>query len=141
MKALYRFAAEVQAFCQSKNWKFCFIGGIAAQRWAEPRLTVDVDLTLLTGFGHEELFIDPLLATFSGRIENARAFALQHRVLLLRSEDGIGVDVALGGLPFEERAIERATDFEFLPGLKLCTCSAEDLIRAQGFRFPAAGLA
>ena len=30
------------------------MGGVALQRWGEPRLTQDVDLTLLTGFGDEE---------------------------------------------------------------------------------------
>jgi len=31
------------------------------QRWAEPRVTDDVDLTLLAGFGDEEGFVDDLL--------------------------------------------------------------------------------
>jgi len=30
----------------------------------EPRQTQDADLTLITGFGNEELFVDQLLATF-----------------------------------------------------------------------------
>jgi hypothetical protein len=42
-------AGEVQSFCQSQGRKFCFIGGVALQRWGEPRLTQDVDLTLLIG--------------------------------------------------------------------------------------------
>jgi hypothetical protein len=48
-------AGEVQSFCQQHGWRFCFIGGVAVQRWGEPRLTQDVDLTLLTGFGKEDL--------------------------------------------------------------------------------------
>ena len=55
-------AEEVQAFCQEHSWRFCFIGGVVVQRWGNPRLTQDVDLTLLTSFGNEEHFIDPLLA-------------------------------------------------------------------------------
>ncbi len=51
-------AVEVQDFCQQRKWRFCFIGGGAVQRWGEPRLTQDVDLTLLTGFGDEEMFTD-----------------------------------------------------------------------------------
>jgi hypothetical protein len=39
-------AGEIQAFCQKQGWRFCFIGGVAVQRWGEPRLTQDVDLTL-----------------------------------------------------------------------------------------------
>jgi len=57
-------AENIQAFCQIRNWPFCFIGGIAVQRWGEPRLTQDVDLTLLTGFGSEEGFVDTLLQSY-----------------------------------------------------------------------------
>ncbi len=50
MNEVIRAAAELQAVCESQSWRFCFIGGLALQRWGEPRETVDVDLTLLTGF-------------------------------------------------------------------------------------------
>ena len=36
-------------------------GGLAVQRWGEPRLTRDADLTLLTGFGKEARFASALL--------------------------------------------------------------------------------
>ena len=26
-------AAEVEAFCRQRGWRYCFIGGIAVQRW------------------------------------------------------------------------------------------------------------
>lgn len=96
-------------------------------------MTVDVDLTLLTGFGSEGPFIDVLLRHFGGRIPDARTFALTHRVLLLRSESGVGLDIALGGLPFEERVVERASFFDYPPGVPLRTCSAEDLIVMKAF--------
>ena len=133
MRALYEFAAEAQRFCEGHQWRFCFIGGIAVQRWAEARLTTDVDLTLLTGFGREEEFVDKLLGRFPGRIPDAREFALRNRVLLLASPEKIGIDVALGGFPFEVSAVNRATEFEFLPGVRLRTCSAEDLIVFKAF--------
>ena len=46
-------AGDVQLFCLERHWQFCFIGGVAVQRWGEPRLTQDVDLTVLTGVGNE----------------------------------------------------------------------------------------
>ena len=103
------------------------------QRWGEPRSTIDVDLTLLTGFGGEAPFIDSLLRHFEGRIADAREFALQHRVLLLRSSSGVGLDVALGGLPFEESVVDRSSIFNYPPGIELRTCSAEDLIVMKAF--------
>ena len=103
MNELCRVALEVQFECEKRHWKFCFIGGLAVQHWGEPRFTRDVDLTLLTGFGKEEDYIDPLLETFAPRMEGCRDFALQNRVLLLKSSEGIGIDIALGALPLRNR--------------------------------------
>jgi hypothetical protein len=61
---LFEAARELQVFCDSRCWRSCFIGGIAVLRWGEPRVTRDVDLTLLTGFGAEDIFIDALLAVY-----------------------------------------------------------------------------
>src|SRR5438045_6973616 len=104
-------AIEVQAFCQERRWRFCFIGGVAIQRWGEPRMTQDVDLTLLTGFGQEESFVDVMLKSYSPRRSDAREFALTSRVLLIQTSDAIGVDVALGALPFEHRTVQRASSW------------------------------
>ena len=109
------------------------MGGLAVLRWGEPRLTQDVDVTLLTGFGDEERYIDVLLAHYQGRRPDAKAFALKYRVLLLRTSRSIGIDIALAALPFEETCIQRATFFEFLPEVSLLTCSAEDLIVMKAF--------
>jgi hypothetical protein len=126
-------AEEVQIFCQKHGWSFCFIGGLAVQRWGEPRLTQDADLTLLTGFGNEEHFIDLLLGAYSPRRPDAREFALAHRVLLLNTADGIAVDLALGALPFEQRTVKRASSWSWAEGRTLITCSAEDLVVHKAF--------
>lgn len=133
MKDLFHVASRVQSFIEKRSWKFCFIGGLALQRWGEHRLTRDVDVTILAGFGREAEFIDALLAAFPGRRPDVREFALQYRVVLLRSEDGVGIDVSLAALPFEAELIARATDFEFLPGNPIRTCSAEDLVVLKAF--------
>jgi hypothetical protein len=70
-------AAELQAVCQSNDWQFCFIGGLALQRWSEPRETVDVDLSLLAGFGDEQQFCDVLLKHFAARISDAERMKTQ----------------------------------------------------------------
>jgi hypothetical protein len=128
-----RAAAELQAVCVAEHWRFCFIGGLAIQRWGEPRETVDVDLTLLTGFGGEEPFVSALLRRFEPRINEAARFAQSTRVLLLRAPSGVGLDVALGGLPFEELVVTRSSPFTFPPDVSLRTCSAEDLIVLKAF--------
>jgi hypothetical protein len=128
-----RTAQELQHLCTAENWRFCLIGGLALQRWGEPRETIDVDLTLLTGFGEEHRFIQTLLRHFEPRIPDAAEFALTHRVLLLRARSGVGLDVALAGLPFEEAAVARSSLFTFPNQILLRTCSAEDLVVMKAF--------
>lgn len=133
MNPIFAAAAEMESACRSAGFSFCFIGGLAVQRWGEPRMTADVDLTLLTGFGNEEPYIDRLLATFRGRIDDAREFALTNRTLLLYSTTGIPLDVSLGAMPFEERTIERRSAWRVAKNITLTTCSAEDLIVHKAF--------
>ncbi len=121
-------ACDLQDFCAGRSWKFCFIGGIAVQRWGEPRFTADADITLLTGFGDEESFVVPLCTHFRPRRADAISFAVKNRVVLVESESGIALDIALGAIPFEIRSIERASAFDIGDAKALTICSAEDLL-------------
>ncbi len=112
---------------------FCVIGGTAYQRWGEPRQTTDVDATLLVEFGRELEVVRNLLKTYSSRIENAESFALQNRIVLLQSENGIGIDLSLGGLPYESRLIERSSLWKVPRHGEIRTCSAEDLVVLKSF--------
>lgn len=64
-----------------------------------------------------------MAGSLQGTHRGARDFALRNRVLLLRSSEGIGIDIALGALPFEEKAIERAVLIEMEPGAAVKLCS------------------
>ncbi|MGQ0765957.1 MAG: hypothetical protein ACT4OZ_09850 [Gemmatimonadota bacterium] len=133
MKSLLEAGARLQQMLSSHGWRFCYIGGVANYRWGTPRLTSDLDLTLLTGFGEEDRFVLVLLDLFRSRIGDPVSFAKENRVLLLRTDEGINVDVALGAMPFEERSIARSSTSEIVPGASLRTCSAEDLIVYKSF--------
>ncbi|MDQ3624454.1 MAG: hypothetical protein M3463_18515 [Verrucomicrobiota bacterium] len=133
MNRVFEAALEFQTFCREHDFKFCIIGGVAVQRWGEPRATLDADATLLTGFGHEEPFINAALERFRPRREDAARFAGQNRVLLLSAANGVDLDIALGAIPFEERAIQRASQWRIPSGTSLLTCSAEDLIVHKAF--------
>ena len=133
MNSLFRAALNVQKRLQDNKWPFCFIGGVALQYWGEPRLTRDVDLAIFTGFGGEEKVIDNLLSFYSSRIPQPREFALSRRILLLQDNDGIPLDISLGGLPFEQRCVERSIDAQFVVGVTLRICSLEDLIVLKAF--------
>lgn len=133
MLEVYRAAADLQRRCEDRGWRFCLIGGLALQRWGEPRETIDVDVTLLTGFGREESFVREILTWYEPRVADPVGFALANRVLLVQAASGVGIDIALGGMPFEELAVARATPCEFAPGTMLLTASAEDLIVMKAF--------
>ncbi len=133
MNPLVAAAVEIQGHCRENDWRFCVVGGFAVLRWGEPRLTRDIDLTLITGFGQEERFVDALLGRFAARVDGARDFALRHRVLLLASSNGTPLDVALGAMPFEERAVGRASEYAIETGAAILTCGAEDLIVFKAF--------
>ena len=133
MNDLIQAAAEVQTLCQAQGWQFCFIGGRALQRWSDPRETVDVDVSLFAGFGEIERYIEVLLQHFEPRISDAFAFAKERRVLLLHSSKGVGIDVSLAALSYEALVIQRASYFDYPPGIPLLTCSAEDLIVLKAF--------
>ncbi|MFN8525983.1 MAG: hypothetical protein U0821_23015 [Chloroflexota bacterium] len=133
MNAILEAALEIQAFCTAQGWRFCFIGGIAVQHWGEPRLTRDVDVTVLTGFGGEAEFVDRVLTAFSPRRADAREFAIRNRVLLISSASGVPLDLSLGAMPFEEHAVARARPVRISPGTELLICTAEDLIVFKAF--------
>jgi hypothetical protein len=126
-------AQEIQQFCDSRRWRFCFIGGIAVQHWGQARLTRDADLTVFTGIGDEVRYIDELLGRFDSRMDGARQFALEHRVLLLRATNQIPLDVTLGALPFEDKAVTAARDEEIATGVRLRLATPGPLVVFKAF--------
>jgi len=133
MNLLCESGLEMQTFIQNQKWKFCFIGGIAVIRWGEIRMTRDLDISLSVAFGDEKQYIQKLLKRFRPRIKDAFQFALDNRVLLVKSSNNVPVDIAIAGFPFEQEMIERGSLFLFQPECALMTCSAEDLIILKAF--------
>jgi hypothetical protein len=130
---LFEAAVEIQEFCASRSWRSTVIGGLAVQRWGEPRQTRDVDLTVLTGFGTEAVFVDALLERFPPRRPDARQFALDRRVLLVQAANGVPLDISLAALPLEGRVVDRSSEYAFGSAYRVRTCSAEDLVVLKAF--------
>ncbi len=133
MSQLAEAVKQLDAFLKSRGWQYCLVGGIAVQHWGEPRATKDVDICLLTGLGNERSYIDEILLHFSPRFDKAAEFAEERRVLLIQAANGVGIDVALGWMPFEEKMLCRATPFKLAEGVVVPTASAEDLIATKAF--------
>ncbi len=132
MIELFDVAKRLIEFLDQHDIPNVVIGGLTVGHWGEPRITTDVDLSILTGFVNEEAVIDLILSEFQGRIPTAKSHALDHRVLLLEV-NGIGVDIGLAGFPYEEAMFQRAVPLEYLPGYTFNTLSASDLIIMKTF--------
>jgi len=131
---LFATALDVQEFCREQGWDFCFIGGLAVQRWGVQRYTKDADLTLMTRYAQDEEYAAKLLTRFKPRRADALEFAQRARALFLTHENGVEIDVALGALPFEERCVARSSAWDTGDaGAGLVTCSAEDLVVHKAF--------
>ena len=63
---------------------------------------------------------------FEARRPDAEAFALANRVLLLKTRDGVEIDVALAAFPFEIEAIVAARTHDL--------SDMESIVRRQGAR-------
>ena len=110
MKPLFVAAVEVQEFLRRAGESFCFIGGIALQRWGEPRFATSTSADVPAWV--EARAVDRVLSEFySPRVEGARDFA-QNRVILIQSTD-IPIDVVLGALPFDSGASAMQAEFDF----------------------------
>jgi predicted nucleotidyltransferase len=121
-------AIQVAKWLEKQSIRHFFIGGIALQYWGEPRLTKDVDVTVLVAPEDFEGFLDKAIKAFRPRIPDASGFARKHRVLLLETESGVPIDISLGIPGYEEEAWAHSKEVEFQPFGKLRLISAEDLI-------------
>lgn len=119
---------ELREFLDSQGWEYCLIGGLAAGRWGEARFTHDIDVVVKTGFGCETEFVKPLLKKFKRRFADAAEFAKANRIVLVTAKNGIGIDISLGGLEFEEQMLSRAKLTKILSGVKFRTAQPEDII-------------
>jgi predicted nucleotidyltransferase len=120
---------DLQVWLHSRSTPFVVIGGVAASLLGRPRLTQDIDLTVIVDPDEwEQLLASGQEHGFEARLSSALDFAKQNRVLLLRHvASGISVDVALGALPFEQQMIRRARPTEVGP-LSIPLATPEDLI-------------
>lgn len=121
-------AWRLHQFLTRRGVPYAIMGGLAVQKWGEPRFTRDVDLTILIEPGEEEPVVREMAQAFEPRIEDAAAFALKNRILLLHVPGAADADVSLGLPGYEEGVIGRSVPFELDEGKVVRVCSAEDLV-------------
>ncbi len=131
--SLWQTAVELQRFLESIDVEFCFIGGVVVQRWGEPRVTSDVDATIVVPFGTERQTAQKILQRYQSRIDDPLAFSIQARILLLQDLAANRIDLSIGGMPFEQRMLQRSTQWKVPGNHQIKTCSAEDLVVLKAF--------
>ena len=132
-RSLWQTALELQAHLSESGHPFCFIGGLVVQRWGQPRVTGNVDATVLCTFGNERKLAQEILQLYQSRIEDPVSFAIQARILLLQDSRKNKIDLSIAGLDFEQRIIDRSSLWGVQGGGQIRTCSAEDLIVLKAF--------
>ncbi|MBK7392324.1 MAG: nucleotidyl transferase AbiEii/AbiGii toxin family protein [Chloracidobacterium sp.] len=131
MISLFEEAARLQELLLDEALDFFFVGGIPLQKWGQPRLTTDIDLTVFTELVDEDERIKWFLSRFKpliGTAESTLQFARQRRVLLIQTESKTEIDVMLGGLADISEELRRSSYQQFTPSTSLKICSADTLI-------------
>jgi len=106
---------------------YMVIGGLANLVWGVPRATLDVDITVWVGDRDLPAFVERLRPVFRLLPADPLAFAKETRVLPMETPAGMRVELILGQLPFEDRAIRRAA-VRSVGGADVLFCTAEDLV-------------
>jgi hypothetical protein len=109
--------------------KAIVIGGVAVSILGKPRLTRDIDMTLMLDLVDLPILVLAASAyNITPRVPDVIEFARQSRVVLLQHEPtGVDIDISLGAMPFEVEAIARGKVVD-LDGLKVRLPTPEDLI-------------
>lgn len=124
---LFQEALDLQKVLQKNGITFCFIGGVALQRWGEVRQTEDVDLTIFCELGKESHVFEVLDDYLESRVGDSGEIFSVGRMYLGVSPKGKQVDISIGYTPYERRMMARAVDQDYGLVAPLHICSAIDL--------------
>jgi hypothetical protein len=118
---------RLAGFLDAASIPHMMIGGIANLRWGRPRLTQDIDVTVLVPEAGLSAFLAEVARAYTVLPRDPLEFAQRTRVIPVRDPGGVRVDLILATLPYEEEAVRRAVPFP-VAGRPVRLCTAEDLI-------------
>jgi len=109
--------------------EFSIVGGIAVALISTPRFTADIDAVLLDIDDRLEWVVSELAgAGYVGRTSDPIAFARRTRVLTLQDTFGVGIDLMLGLLPFDEDVVRKSNRVMIEGELEVPVASPEHLV-------------
>jgi hypothetical protein len=117
---------EVASLLDELGYAYMLIGGLAVAIWAEPRATLDVDVSVWTA--PEEF--DNAVQRISARVRtvpDALEFARRTRVLPVMTSQGVRADIVFAAMPEEREMILRAP-WKPVGHSRIRIASVEDLI-------------
>jgi hypothetical protein len=127
MSALEQAVGLLARFLEERHIPYMIIGGIANLVWGEPRSTLDVDASVLVEENDWPDLIKELGSVFRIIPQRPLAFLRDTHVLPIETNEGVRVDLLWAKLPYEHKAIARATTEE-VAGCRARVCRPEDLI-------------
>jgi hypothetical protein len=132
MNDIFSTVGRLAAIFSELEIQFALIGGMALQVRGEPRVTRDIDLTVLVGLDLQLDFIEVLVERLPLRSGIGLDFCIENRILLTEF-DGVPVDIGLGGFDFEVEMVSRSTIENLTDDVVAPVISAEDLIVMKVF--------
>ena len=112
---------------KDSNVPYMIIGGLASAIWGNPRATLDIDVTIWVAVDHIQETVSMLEKKYACMVENPLDFISETRVLPVKTNENLRIDIIFGVLPFEIDAIDRAVEVK-VGDTFIKFCTAEDLI-------------
>jgi predicted nucleotidyltransferase len=118
---------ELSNMFRDANISYMIIGGLANAIWGNPRATLDIDVTIWVEDDQIRKSISMLEQAYTFMVEEPFDFISKTRVLPVKNNENLRIDIIFGALAFEKDAIDRAIDVT-VGDTSIRFCTAEDLI-------------
>lgn len=132
MSNIFEAVVRLDQVFKELNLQYAIIGGAAIQARGEPRVTRDIDVTVLVGLEVTRGILEEIEKRIPMRSGGSIEFSIQNRIYLGLCE-GVPVDIGLGGFEFETQFVSRATQEQLTQNVWAPVVSAEDLIVMKVF--------
>jgi len=118
---------DLSSVLNNQNVPYMIIGGLANAIWGHPRATLDIDVTVWVLDDQIRKLLTILEKKYVFMVAQPIEFISKTRVLPIKNNENLRIDIIFGALPFEKDALDRAVEVE-IGDSSINFCTAEDLI-------------
>jgi hypothetical protein len=112
MSNLEQTLIELASKLKEGGISYMVIGGIANAVWGEPRVTLDIDVTIWVPVSEASKIVSLLETVCRPLVPDPADFVQRTSVLPMQAKSDVRIDLIFGSLPFEKEAIERTVEVE-----------------------------